>query len=101
MSGVVGAVLLASMLAIGAAGAGAEEPWKHIWFTVPVDEKGAVNTVGLLKNAHAICQGLGGRHYRSGSSRLGPVARDPRTQHGMVREVFAACGAERENPPER
>lgn len=101
MSRIVGAVLLASMLAIGGASAGAEEPWEHIWFTVPVDDKGAVNTVQLLKIAHVICQGLGGRHYRSGSSRLGPMTSDSLAQHGVVRQVFAACGAERENASKR
>lgn len=46
--------------------------------------------------AHEICQALGGRHYRSGSSRLGPTLHNPLTDRGLDRVVVAACTAETE-----
>ena len=97
MNGAARAVLLAWMLVVTGGSAGAEEPWENIWFRVPVDANGAVRTSALLGIAHVICQGLGGRHYRSGSSRLGPTVHNPHAEHGLDREVVAACTAERES----
>ena len=97
MNRVAGAVLLVSALVIGGGAAGAQEPWENIWFKVPVDANGAVRTSALLGIAHAICQGLGGRHYRSGSSRLGLTVHNLQAEHGLDREVVAACTAERES----
>ena len=94
--------MLACALAVGGVGgAAAEEPWERIWFRVPLDSDGAVRTGALLELAHDICQVLGGRHYRSGSSRLGPVVHNPQAKHGLDRVVFAACTAERERASER
>ena len=102
MNGVARAAVLAGALAAGGEGAaGAEEPWQRIWFRVPADADGAVPTGALLEIAHGICQGLGGRHYRSGSSRLGPTVYNPQAEHGLDRVVIAACTAERERAAKR
>lgn len=102
MNRVAAAAMLAGALAAAApGGAAAEEPWERIWFRVPLNAQGAVGTGALLELAHRICQVLGGRHYRSGSSRLGPVHYNPQAEHGLDRVVFAACTAEREGASER
>ena len=89
---------MAALLAGGTGTSGAqEEPWRKIWLEVPVDGSGAVNTHRLLEIAHSICQGLGGRHYASGSSRLGKKVRSPMSEHGIARTVTAACTAKRES----
>lgn len=101
MNRAVGAALLAWML-VAAGAARAENPWEEIWFNVPVDENRAVHTGTLLGIAHSICQGLGGRHYRSGSSRLvGPAVFAPKAAYGLVRPVRAACTTERESTAKR
>ena len=90
--------MLACALAAGSPGGGAaEEPWERIWFRVPLNADGAVHTGVLLEIAHGICQALGGRHYQSGSSRLGPAIYNPQAEHGLDRVVIAACTAERES----
>ena len=91
------AVLAGALAAAGAGGASADEPWERIWFRVPLNSDGAVHTDVLLEIAHDICQALGGRHYRSGSSRLGPTLHNPLAEHGLDRVVVAACTAAREN----
>ena len=98
MSRAAGAAALACALAAGAAGgtAAAAEPWERIWFKVPVDEDGTVRTHLLMDIAHIICQGLGGRHFQSESSRLGPTIFNPQAEHGLERAVTAACAAEQE-----
>lgn len=101
MNRVARIVLLVSVLAAGGGTAGAEEPWEYIWFEVPVEANGAIRTSTLLGYAHIICQGLGGRHYRSGSSRLGQTRVNLRAEHGLVREVIAACTAETESAAKR
>ena len=102
MNRVAAAAMLAGALAVGGpGGAAAEEPWESIWFRVPLNAQGAVGTGALLELAHRICQVLGGRHYRSGSSRLGPVHYNPQAEHGLDRVVFAACTTEREGASER
>ena len=80
-------------------GVAADEPWERIWFRVPLNLDGAVHTGVLLEIAHEICQALGGRHYQSGSSRLGPTLHNPSTEHGLDRVVVAACTAEGEREP--
>ena len=85
------AVVLACALAAAGGASAQEAPWNRIWFRVPVDADGAVRTGALLEVAHVICQGLGGRHYQSGSSRLGPTLHNPQTEHGLDRVVIAAC----------
>ena len=94
--------MIAGALAAGGPGdAAAEEPWESIWFRVPLNAQGAVRTGALLKIAHGICQALGSRHYRSGSSRLGPVLYNPQAEHGLDRVVFAGCTAAREGASKR
>lgn len=100
MNRAAGAAVLACALAAGAR-AGAEEPWETIWFRVPMDADGAVSTSTLLEVAHGICQALGARHYRSGSSRLGPVVHNPQAEHDLDRVVVAACTAEKERVEKR
>ena len=93
------AVLACALAAVGAGDTAADEPWERIWFRVPLNSDGAVHTDVLLEIAHEICQALGGRHYQSGSSRLGPTLHNPLTEHGLDRVVFAACTAEGEREP--
>ena len=94
-------MLACALAAGGAGGAAAEEPWERIWFRVPLDADGAVRTGALLELAHGICQALGGRHYRSGSSRLGLMLHNPQTEHGLDRMVVAACTGEKEKAAKR
>lgn len=102
MNRTAGATVLACALAAGVAGGvAAEEPWERIWFRVPLNADGAVHTGKLLELAHVICQALGGRHYQSGSSRLGPVLYNPQAEHGLDRVVTAACTAETESAAKR
>ena len=89
-------VIACALIAAGAGDAAADEPWERIWFRVPLNSDGAVHTGVLLEIAHEICQALGGRHYRSGSSRLGPTLHNPLTDRGLDRVVVAACTAETE-----
>lgn len=90
------AVLACALAAVGPGDAAAGEPWERIWLRVPLNSDGAVPTGVLLEIAHDICQALGGRHYQSGSSQLGPTLHNPWTEHGLDRVVVAACTAERE-----
>ena len=90
------AVLACALAAASPREAAAGEPWERIWFRVPLNAHGAVHTDVLLDIAHSICQALGGRHYQSGSSRLGPKLHNPLAEHGLDRVVVAACTAERE-----
>ena len=95
------ALLFAWILAAGGGDASAAEPWEEIRFKVPLDANGAVHTGSLFGLAHIICQGLGARHYRSGSSRLGRTIQVRQARHGGVREVVAACTAEGESAVRR
>ena len=88
------AAALAAALATGTAGGA--EPWEHIWFRVPVEADGSIRTGQVLERAHLICQALGGRHYQSGSSRLGRRLYTSGTKEHEVREMRAACTADGE-----
>ena len=101
MNRTAAAALACALAAGGAGGVAAQEPWERIWFRVPLNSDGAVHTGTLLDLAHGICQGLGGRHYKSGSSRLGPVRHNPLAEHGLDRVVVAACTAARERASKR
>ena len=83
-----GAALLG---AVCAGGALAAEPRERIWFHVPADSDGAISVGDVLERAHFICQGLAGRYYQSGSSRLGRTLYLPGWGGRNLREVVAAC----------
>ena len=88
---VLGAALLAGVYGGGAGGAEASEPRERIWFHVPADSDGAISIGDVLERAHLICQGLAGRYYQSGSSRLGRTLYAPGWGGRNLREVIAAC----------
>ena len=85
------AVWGAALLLGVCAGAAATEPRERIWFRVPTDPDGAISVGDVLERAHFICQGLAGRYYQSGSSRLGRTLYAPGWGGRNLREVTAAC----------
>ena len=87
------AAVLGAALLVGVCGGGAEaaEPRERIWFRVPTDSDGAISIGDVLERAHLICQGLAGRYYQSGSSRLGRTLYAPGWGGRNLREVIAAC----------
>ena len=93
--------IAAGMLAGAGAATGADgEAWRTIWFKVPLEKNGSVDTGRLLRTAHQICQRLESRHYESGSSRLGRTGHNPLAESGREREVRAACTQDKEDPKE-